>query len=110
MEARSIRKGIVALAVLALPALLVPLPAQAFERAMAIDGPNGERYYTYAHGGEFPTGHALEVWKESNGLLKCSVPAGPPIGHATTPSGQSGLQVKTTVCGGKTYPPDTRVQ
>lgn len=89
--------------------LAVPGGAQASGRAYAFDGPDGGRYYVYAHGGEFPTGHALEIWQESNGLAKCSIPAGLPVGHATTGEGQSGLQVAPVKCNNVNYPADTRV-
>lgn len=86
-------------------------PAQANERAQAVESPDGETYYVYAHGGEFPTGHAVEIWQETNDApATCaSVPAGPPIGHATTPEGASGLQVSEVTCGDVTYQPDLKV-
>lgn len=102
------RRGWILPAILAL--VLVPSIATANGRATAVDLPSGERYYVYAHGGEFPTGHAIEIWQESNGLLACGIGEGVPVGHATGPGEKSsGLQVAATTCDGRSYAPDTRI-
>lgn len=91
-------------------ALAAPIGAHANERAYPYDGPDGERYYLYAHGGAFPTGHGLQLWRETNGLVgKCSIPEGLPVGHASSGEGQSGLQVTAGKCNNVPYPADTRI-
>ncbi|MBI4728563.1 MAG: hypothetical protein HY775_03565 [Acidobacteria bacterium] len=53
-------------------------------------------YYVYFHGGTFPTGHGINIYKETNGLGKnapCSVSEGVPVWHNLAPAlGKSGLQ------------------
>lgn len=84
-------------------------PLVASPRATSLDLPTGERYYLFAVGGSFPDGHRLEVWKETNGLLLCSLPEAPPIGHATDPQGQSGLQITPVRCDALSYAADSRI-
>lgn len=89
--------------------LLIPAAATAEDRATPVDTPQG-RYYVYAKGGEFPTGHGVEIWQETNGLTACGVLSGLPVGHVLPPdSTSSGLQVKATTCNGKSYKADTRI-
>lgn len=93
--------------VLAVVVLLLPSAAGANERAMTVPLSNGDTYYVYLHGGEFPTGHGAELWQETNGLLDCGVPEGV-FGHVE-PMGETGLQVKPGSCNGTPYQPDTRL-
>lgn len=109
---RTRRRGLEVAAVIAVAVGVTAItasPLRANPRAWPVDLPNGERYYFFAVGGSFPDGHKLEIWKETNGLLLCSIPESPPIGHATEPSGQSGLQITPVTCDGASYAADSRV-